>query len=169
MPTLLNPAQIREHYNTDASDDAIQRFLDAEDAAILRLLGSPVEQTDYFFYPQGPIVLTRPAISISSITEDDELLSSDLYELRDGYRVLYRLGGMFDDNYLLWGDRTTVVYVPYNDTAERVRALQYLVGIGLAQNGYQVERNTEILHEPKDYQAERVKTLRSLTRFPRFA
>lgn len=169
MP-LLTPAQIQEHYNTDASDDAITRFITAEEAAIERLIGpydSDVTQT--FYYPPKPLVLKQQAIAVVSVTEDDELLDSDEYLLLDGGRLLFRKGWIYDRSYIPWGHEVVVVYTPYDDSSQRIRALIYLVGLNLAQNGYRVERNTELLQEPLNYQRERVRTLRSLQRWPTIA
>lgn len=168
MP-LMTIAQVREHYNTDAADDAIQRFLDAEEAAITKLLGSVVSVTENLIYPPKNLVLKQEVVSITSVTEDTILLTSDEYELDDNNRVIYRKGWIYDRSYIPWGDNVTIIYVPYDDTAERIRVLSYLMGINLAQNGYRIERNTELLQEPLDYQRERVKALRSLKRVPTIA
>lgn len=168
MP-LMTAAQIQEHFNTDAADDAIERLIDAEEAAIIRILGEVATQTDVYRYSPGVLVLTRRATAITSITEDDVVLDADDYHIDLPGRVLYRKGWGLGTNYIIWGDEVSVTYVPYDDTVQRIRALTFLVGLGLVQNGYRVQRNTEMLQEPLDYQKERARTLRSLTRYPRFA
>lgn len=164
---ILSIADIREHYNTDAANSAIQRLLDAEEEAIVRLIGDTTANvTQTFRYPPKDIVLKHEATAIVSVTEDDDLLLSTEYELQDGGRILRRKGWIYDTTYLTWGDEVIIVYTPYDSTASQKRVQMYLVGIGLAQNGYRVERNTEILQEPLNYQAERAKSLRSLLRGP---
>lgn len=167
---ILTVSDIREHYNTDAADAAIQRLLDAEEEAILRYVGpASSDITQVFLYPPKNIVLDKEAIAIVSVTEDDEVLTTDEYTLLDGGRILVRKGWIFDTSYVYWGEDVEVVYTPYDDSDSRARVQAYLVGIGLAQNGYRVERNTEILQEPLNYQKERVRTLRSLKRGFTFA
>lgn len=162
---ILTTAQIKEHYNTDAATSAIQRLLDAEEEAIIKVVGNVLTDiTQTLIYPPKNIVLSHVATAITSVTEDTVALLSTEYELLDGGRILTRKGWIADGAYIDWGDRVVVVYTPYDDTDSRARVQMYLVGIGLAQNGYRVERNTEILHEPLNYQAERVKALRSLKR-----
>lgn len=164
---LLTIADIREHYNTDAANSAIQRLLDAEEEAIVRLMGDTTSNfTQTFIFPPKNIVLKTEATDIVSVTEDDETLLSTEYELQDGGRILTRKGWIYDTSYIPWGDKVVVVYTPYDSNATQKRVQMYLVGIGLAQNGYRVERNTEILQEPLDYQKERVRALRSLVRGP---
>lgn len=167
---ILTIAEIREHFNTDAADDAIQRLLDAEEEAIVSLVGDTTTNfTQTFLYPPKRIVLKAEATAIVSITEDDEVLASTEYQLLDGGRILYRKGWIHDLSYIPWGDEVVIVYTPKNTLDSQKRVQMYLVGIGLTQNGYRVERNTEILQEPVDYQRERVKALRSLKRVPSIA
>lgn len=172
MP-IMTVNEVRNHINTDAPDEAIQQLLDAETEAIEYLLGSVesdiTETFNFLDYPDKFLVLKRDAVSITSVTEDDVALAATDYELLDGNRVLARKGWIMDTSYIYWGTKVTVVYTPRNVSKSGARALIYLMKIGLAQNGYDVERNPEFLLDPVDYHKERVRTLRSLQRYTRFA
>jgi hypothetical protein len=131
VSTYLSVAQFREFVQTDLVDDAVQRLLNANSLAIDERAGppGPIAMT---IYPrqQRLLFFDRPIASITSITEffpdpvgiSGVVADATDYRLRDGGRTLERWGyGTHPADW--WSSRMEIVYVPVDDTAERVRVL----------------------------------------------
>lgn len=169
MP-LMTAEEFRDHSNTDAPDTAIERLLSAEEAAINRVAGPLTSRIRTFYawdIPDKILFLNQAAATITSVVVDDEVVDPLDYELiLDGHGIR-KVTDPFHT--LRWGHKTVVTYVPVDTTAERIRVLIYLVKLGLAQEGYDIQRNPEFQLNPSQYQEERVKNLRSLRGGLRFS
>lgn len=135
MSDLLDVDTFREHYKTSLGDDAIQRFIDAEDALLLARLGPIGTITDVRF-PRGEsvILLGRTPVSVVSVTEKAYLVERVLDPL--DYLLVrstfYRLDtGPHPPNY--YTDRITIVYTAVDDVAVRVMAMINLVGLDVLE------------------------------------
>ena len=136
MPTLLAPANVREHIETDLVDAALQRLLDDADAEIVKRYGPHTGAVTEILDggEEGLIFLTRPVASITSVTEQNGLtatvLAANDWRGWYGNRTIERLasGTNGADG---WGERITVVYVPSDERAERKRVELQLVTLAI--------------------------------------
>jgi len=115
----------------DLTDEALLILLDAAAEAIVAEIGYPGATTDRF-RPRGPLLmLSRPALSITSVTEDDTALAADDYELSPSGRILRRLDdGTSPRSY--WYGWVDVAYLPRDDTATRQRVQRELVALDIS-------------------------------------
>ena len=131
---ILDPGEFREHVTTALEDDALQRLLDAAEAEIVRFAGEPGAATDIRDGRGRFVTLSRPAASITSITETPwstgTTLAADDYLLYPSGLVIERLpGGTHSRSH--WHGRVTVVYTPVDDEAIRVGVQLDLVNLAL--------------------------------------
>ena len=146
---LLTVEQFREHSNTDAPDSAIERLLSAEEAAIARVAGPVLERTitiQSWDFRDRTLFLGQPALSILSVVEDGKTLQPDEYRLVLGGNGVQKETDIFHTS--RWGREVTLTYIPADTSAERIRVLIYLVKLGLAQDGYDIQRNPEFQLNP---------------------
>lgn len=172
--SILTVAQFREHIATDLVDDAVQRLLDANTQAIVRRFG-PTDTVTMTRYPRQNTILffDRPIQAITSITEffPDPVGISGVavdptdYRLRDGGTTLERWGyGTHPADW--WSSRVDIVYVPVDDSAERVRVLIKLCELDLNRHpGISQVRIGEYSEQSRNepYDDEREAILASLT------
>lgn len=133
--SLLTPAQVREHIDTDLLDPAIQRLLDDASAAIVERFGAhsgPL--TEAVEGGGGLLFLSRPALSLTSLTEANGLTSTllaanDWRSWYGGYAIERLNSGTNAAE--IWGERTTVVYTPVPDTAIRTAVELELVRLAI--------------------------------------
>jgi hypothetical protein len=132
---LLSVDELREHVETALPDSALERLLASAEQAISAWAG-PLEfdedavqaVTETVSAPGRTLLRLRqvPA-AITSATDatgaDETLLDAAEYRISDRY--LRRLGGA------TWGERTTVVYAPADDSATRRTVLVQLVQLEL--------------------------------------
>ncbi len=164
--TLLTVGQLREHLETDLSDEALQRILDAEEAEIVARYGAHSSASEML--PGGGewLVLERTPASITSVTEIVGDTTTTL--ATDDYRVwprgqLERLAtGTNGASY--WGDVVTVVYVPEDANARRSGVLIKLATLGVRFTGVKQESVGAGDHSETalDFTLERERLLRSL-------
>lgn len=135
MSELLTVDQLREHVTSSLGDDALQRYIDAEDALITARMGPVGQYTDVRF-PRGAtrvFLLGRAPASIVSVTErlweNDTVLEPDDYIVVN--TVLRRLdtGPHPIEPYT---DRVTIVYTSADDSAIRTLALIKLCALDIA-------------------------------------
>jgi hypothetical protein len=125
---LLTVEELREHVQTALDDEALQRIIDGNDAAITNACGTlvlgdyetpdVVIETNTLAVKTNTLWLKRKPASIESVTEidtgsdgsDTDLVVEDDYWL-DG-KIVYRRGGW-------WGRRVQIEYIPMNDVQER--------------------------------------------------
>ena len=166
----LTPAQIREHVETDLSDEALQRHLDAAAAMIERFAGPAgevTEHSDYRLFPYGRdrvLFLTMSADSITEVIERDDLddpsprtLSANDYRLR-GRRELIRLRNG-DNPRQWWAEFVEVTFQRVDYTAEREQAEINLVQLLVQYQGIEDERygDVNLRHGALSEQSEQVR------------
>lgn len=139
--TLLDPTMFREHETTTLPDEALQRLLDAAEGAINRRFGSLASLTEHRRGGGLLLFLSRPAGTITSITEryGDQLGLTDVVMdltdytlLPDGQTLRREWAGTHRAD--RWTDDVIAVYVPADDTAERIRVELALVKLDLTHN-----------------------------------
>ena len=166
MAALLTLAQIREHVETDLSNDALQRIIDSEDAEIVQRYGALSTQTETLRGGSERLFLSRLAASITSIAEEvgetTTTLAADDYELWWNQELDRDPDGT--NGRSTWGERVTVVYVPQTMTAQRTAVLTQLVQLAVRYNGVQQESvgSGDYSATSADYQRERERLLRKL-------
>ncbi len=147
--TLLTVAELREHINSERPDAALQALLDAAEASIVDVVGSPAAVTEYInamapgdgYAPWGltlglkRISLSRQIGAITSITEylgpyGDPGTVLDVTDYRASGFVVTRLPAGTNPRGS-WGQRVVVVYTPADETAGRIRVQIGLVRLDL--------------------------------------
>ena len=145
--TILTVEDFREHVTSDLPDDAIQRLLDAAEAAINRYAGDPGDAVEVFDGGRRFYTLDRPADFILSITETAHASPSTTevtLEIDDFY--LYPSGLVVErlttgTNYPYRRARMVITYAPKDDEAIRVGVQLDLVSLALNSNpGATMER-----------------------------
>ena len=173
---LVTVAVLREHVETDLSDDALQRLLDDAEAAVDKKAGELTTETDTY---EGEILatalfLSRKASSITTVTEElkdidggyeETILSENDFKLRYGGRQMERLPDG-DHPRRTWGDVVTVVYTPLDETAERTRVIIDLTRLAVQYNALKSEGVGDYKSASVDYEAEREKILSRLEGWP---
>lgn len=143
---LLTTDEIREHVETALPDSALGRLLASAEQAVAGWAGplgfdedgAVLEVTDTLSAPGRPLLRLRQVpTAITSVTDatgtSETVLDASAYRVEDRY--LRRLGGR------AWGDRTTVTYTPFDDSATRRTVLIGLVALevnfqpGMASQG----------------------------------
>jgi hypothetical protein len=164
--TLMTVSQIREHLETDLTDEALQRILNAEEAEIVQRYGAHATATETWQGNGEWLILERTPSTITSVTETDYNVSTTL--ATNDYRIwsqgkLERLSsGTNVRSY--WGSVVTVVYVPEDATAQRRGVLIKLVTLSAKYAGLKSESigSGDYSMSALDYTAEREALLRSL-------
>jgi hypothetical protein len=130
--TLLTVEEFREHASTGLGDDAVQRLLDAAEELIVEIGGSLADATEIFRGGGHYLILRRPVVSITKVTElygsgsARELETND-YRLEPD-RISIRRLRAGDTPSARWVGLVQVESVPSDDTA-----LRKIVQLGLAQ------------------------------------
>lgn len=129
MP-LLTLDEVREFVTTPLSDDALQKFIDAAEAAIVKRYGAIEEITEVHVGGQSVLALDRVVASITSVQESVGDTTTDLtaddYTSAVGSRWLTR--GQYGPNYAArWGASVSISFMPFDDTAERIRVAVKLI------------------------------------------
>jgi len=165
--TLLTPAQLREHVETDLSDGALQRILDSEEAEIVGRYGAHATASEMLAGDHKPLlILARDAASITAITETvadvDTALAADDYRLWPGGRLERLSDGTHPAS--TWGDRVAVTYVPADQVAQRSLVLVNLCKLALEYRGLKSEAigSGDYQMTAQEYNAERNRLLGSL-------
>ena len=140
--TLITVGQLREHVETDLSDDALERLVDSADAEMIRAFGPHDGELSVLVAGRGyRIWLPRPAKSITEIGEwagwetpgDADPVSADKYSLEHGGRTIFRTDAPFMTN-------VQITYTPIADNPRRTQALIDLVKLELEYRGLNTER-----------------------------
>lgn len=182
MTLPITVSLVREHVDTDWTDNAVQRAIDAADAEIVRRYGDHTADRVEVHRP-GPgdvfIYTDRKIGSITSITETFtgplgetvQTLSASDYSLESGHTIRRRAdgphGGLFwtDGRWPSWPRIVTVTYSPQDDSARRVMvelslvqlAINYQPGVDMVSLG-----GKEVQMQYGDMVREREKILRQL-------
>ena len=139
-PTLITVGQLREHVETDLSDEALERLIDNADVEIIRAYGPHDGErtvTLYLVLHQSPYLLTlpSPAANVSLITEgaDDTVVEEEDYIVEYNGRVLLK-------SKFRWLPPVDVTYTPVADNPRRIAVLIDLVKLELEYRGLNTER-----------------------------
>lgn len=104
------------------ADDALQLLLNASETAIVERAGASGDVTELVSGGWPQLILTRPAASITSVTEDFDyapvVLATDDYRYIAGGYVLHRLATGTNPSHR-WRRTIQVVYTPVGDLATR--------------------------------------------------
>lgn len=144
--TILTATQLREHIETDLSDDALTRLASAAESLILDVTGSLTSQVDTLrTQAEQTLFTTRGVLTITTIKErdfpddDQTTLSSDDFRLVSGYMVKRLRQGT--NPRIFWAAEVEVTYAPDIDTA-MVEGVQIeLVRLAVVNAGAQRERH----------------------------
>lgn len=175
MASLLFPSDVRAHFETDLSDVALQRHIDAVEEEIIDLYGPHALQIDELKESRlsTHLFLTREVTAISEIIEtliddgarDDTTLSADDYHLSvDGWRIQRLSDGT--NPRATWGDEIVVTYTPSDETSKRENVLLTIVKLDIQFNGLDSERVGDYSAAQKDYEGSRTGALGRLSRLP---
>ncbi len=161
---LLTSEQFEEHFETDLSDDAIDRLLNDAEADIIRKFGAHTSQIEFVDGLERLIFLQRRVTSISeiieTIAESDTTLSADDYQIENS-RVLRRLSAGTNGR-TRWGDRLKVTYVPESEADRRNRVQIDLVKLAIQHEGLTSSGVGNLRLDTKNYQERREEILSSL-------
>jgi len=114
------------------SDEALLILLDAAAQAIIAAVGYSGQITEWLRGGRGPLLmLSRPALTVISIVEDDTTLAADDWELSSSGQTLRRLDDGTNPRWY-WYGRVDIAYLPRDDTAERQRVQRQLVQLDLS-------------------------------------
>jgi hypothetical protein len=155
MPLTI--AIVRTHIETDLTDDAVQRLIDAAEED----LGSEAAVIEYSSGLGRKIIFLRRAASVISTvvehaSDGDVTLAASDYRLLDA-RMLERLstGTNPSSN---WDEKVTVTYVP-NDLNRRTQASLDLVRLSAERRGVGSEGSGDYRFTGLDCEAERKRIL----------
>jgi hypothetical protein len=163
---LLSLAEIRELFETDLGDVALQTLLDAAEEEIVTHAGAHVSASDFFRDPRARILfLQRKAASITSITErvgdTETVLDATDYRVVTPRELMRSLEG--PNPRFFWGDEVTVDTVPVDDTDTRKRVQADLVKLSAQYQGLSEESGGDFKQRFPEYELERAKILSRLT------
>jgi hypothetical protein len=167
----VTPDIVKEHFETDLADAALQRIIDAEDKEITSRYGSNTSLTEPYTLetPDGQparrrYIWTKQKISsITSVKEGVTFAAGDLTTLvvTTDYRILYdgRLLERVDTNFL---QKVEIIYVPATDVKRRDMVTIDLVKLAIQNQGLKSEKVGDYSATFVDYQQEREKVLSTL-------
>ena len=182
---LITPDILREHFETDLEDDALQRIIDDADQAIIDRFGEhgdagtfSIDDPLVELHPGGGrhIFPHRKVDSVEAVTEfwggpgaeTETELATDDWRLEHAGRSLLRLAT--GTNPRAWWGRVVLDYFPVSDAARRTRVNIDLCKLALTYGGYlKTERAGDYqaasAMTPDAYQAERERLLSELGGF----
>jgi len=171
MASLLTTDELREHFETDLKDAAVQRLIDDAESEIDERIGQLATGTDTF---EGDILatalfLSRRAKTITTATEEirsgggyqTTVLDPTDYKLRYEGRQIERLTSGVNPR-STWGDIVTVVYVPEDDTNRRKRVAVDLVKLAAQYSALDSEKIGDYSAKSAKYEAHRSEILARL-------
>ena len=161
MP-LITPTQLREHTETDLSDDALLRIIASEEAEIVRRYGPHDTAAETVRGGAYQLVLNRAAQSVTMVTEywggqAFEVLADEYRVVSGGY-VLERVAGV-------WPAVVDVEYLPVDTSPQRTRVLIDLCKLALQYNATTFEGVGDYRTRSVGYTSEREKLLRQAAAF----
>lgn len=163
----MSPDQLRQHIETDLSDEALALLIDAEREAINKHAGSSDSQTDRMHaFGARELMLTRDAAAVESVklrysADDDELELADNDYRLEPPRTLVRLSGGPNGDFR-WIGKIEINYFPVADYALRERVLVDLVKLAIEFKGLDEETVGSTERTFADYEASRRAVLSQL-------
>lgn len=173
----IDPDTFREHFETDLSDSAIARLINAAEAEITRRFGSDASVTEQHSlavpmgvgFQEGQAVGRRriwtqqKISSVTSVKEGPSLAAADLTALvqNTDFRVIYdgHVIERIDTDFQRWVE---ITYAPVSDSYRRDQVVIDLVKLAIQYNALDAERVGDWAGTHKDYQAERENILSTL-------
>ncbi len=171
MANLLTAIEMKVYIETDLTDAALDRLIDAADQEIVQSHGEHASVgtvTELHIGGDAAIFLNRPPATITSVTETvsevDTVLSTDDFREWYGSRVLQRLDDGTNPQ-TFWGERVSVVYTPISDDPRRIQATIDLTRLGVEFNALRTQRAGDYSQTAlTDYTKERSQIVNSLGR-----
>ena len=161
---LLTSEQFEEHFETDLSDDALDRLLNDAEDDIIRHFGPHTTQVEWIDGLGRVLLLQRRVTSVTevieTVAEEDTTLAADDYQIENA-RVLRRLNDGTNAR-TRWGDRVKVTYVPESDTNRRKRVQLDLVKLAIQHEGLKSSGVGNLRLDTNDYQRRRQEALMAL-------
>lgn len=167
---LLTATQLREHLtDTDLSDTALQRHLDAADRSIKERYGAHAGTGDVTEQLEGSDEWLLPRRTVSTITSVTEyvggpnaevstVLATDDYRIWDEGQALQRIASGTNPR-TTWGSRVEVVFAPEDDDAVRTQVTIDLCRLAVEYDAKKSIRDGSFAMTPVDYQNERERLL----------
>ena len=161
---LLTASYARRFVDTKLTDTELQEIIDEIEAEVVRLYGAnyvnaetTITKTKRVF-GQRYFFIDRKVTSISSVTEESVALVEDTdFELCDDQASLFR------SPYGEWFGLVVVVYVPFNDNADRKKVILDLLRLDLARSAMKTEDfDGSYQFSAPDWEVERARVLRRL-------
>lgn len=164
--SLITTDELREHVETDLSDDALQRLIDANEKEIIRKFGAHATQIDYVEPGRSDcLFLSRPPSEITEVVErwgdTETTLSADDYELIANWKRLNRLSTGTNPT-SFWGDRVKVTYTPVDQNDERKGVLVDLCKLEIEYTGNAADSSGDVKATKKELRAARAGILSRL-------
>ena len=163
--SLLTVADVREHFETDLSDAAIQRLLDDAERDIIARFGDHASATEEWLSGGSILFTLRPISSVTSIAErvgdTTTMLASDDYR-QIGRWMIERLDTGTNPA-SLWGDQVTVIYAPEDDTDRRKRVQLDLVKLAIQYDALRSRGAGDLTSSSPDYEDQRSALLARLS------
>jgi hypothetical protein len=161
--SLVTVARIRAHVQTDLDDTTLQTIIDDEEAEMVRRCGAhgdgvtAVTET-IAGTTGGALFLSRPFVSITSITANGSTVPASYYTAYAGQGQLVLLSGSAS-----WVAPVVVTYVPIDDRARRRMVIVELVRVALEQTSMKSESvGGEYSYSAPDWEAKRAALYRRL-------
>lgn len=139
---LLTVADARMHINTGLADADLGAIIAREEAELIRKCGAhgdgttPITET--VDGGNGDLFLSKPFVSISSITER-AVPFADVVTVDTTTYLGYPRQGRILRNGVRWGSVVNVTYIPVDETARRVQVLIELVRLAIEQTAMKSE------------------------------
>lgn len=160
--SLVTVAYTRAHIQTDLDDTTLQLIIDDEESELVRRCGAhgdgvtAVTET-IASAPGGGLFLSRPFVSVTSITANGGAVAASAYTAyaNQGYLSLLSGGS--------WLAPVVVTYVPVDDRARRRMVIVELVRVALEQTAMKSESvGSEYSYSAPDWEAKRAALYRRL-------
>ncbi len=167
MPTLTL-LQIRAQVQTDITDAAMQKIVDAEEKRIEKSAGKETAVTEYKL--AGGLVeffTQRPILTITSIKERRSATSTQVTLAADDYRIfgdrLIRRLSDGTNGFEFWGAEVEILYDPTENLDRRNLALVELVRISVEEKAVKSEKDGDVVTTYRNPQRARKELLDGLS------
>lgn len=161
--SLVTPAELKEHVETDLGDVALQRIIDAAEADCVALAGAVdsarVETLrggdKFLFLPVPASAFTSVVETVSPNGTPTALIPAD-YQVWNGGWQIERLGASY------WGWEVVVTFTPVTDDTRRTMVVINLCKLELQYNGLVQESAGGMSMTVGDYEQKRRQILSRL-------
>ena len=160
--SLVTVARARAHIQTDLDDTTLQTIIDDEESELVRRCGAHGDGVTAVTETiagtnGGALFLSRPFVSITSITANGSTIPATYYTAYAGQGQL----ALLSDG--AWSAPVVVTYVPADDRARRRMVIVELVRVALEQTAMKSESvGGEYSYSAPDWEAKRAALYRRL-------